>query len=102
MNLIRSAFYLIFYSWTIIFFIIFSPVKFFSYHFVLKLAKFWTGSVIELSRIILNINYELIGLENIPKKIFLLASNHQSAGNIFLVFSLINQFCSKKELERYH
>ena len=93
MNLIRSSlFYLIFYSWTIIFFIIFSPVKFFSYHFVLKLAKFWTGSVIELSRIILNINYELIGLENIPKeRFFLLASNHQSAWETFFFSFFFNK-----------
>ena len=96
MNLIRSSlFYLIFYSWTIIFFIIFSPVKFFSYNFVLKLAKFWTGSVIELSRIILNINYELIGLENIPKERFFFCwqvITNQHGKHFFLVFSLINQF----------
>ena len=104
MNLIRSSlFYLIFYSWTIIFFIIFSPVKFFSYHFVLKLAKFWTGSVIELSRIILNINYELIGLENIPKeRFFLLASNHQSAWETFFFSFFFNKsvFVLKKELRK--
>ena len=104
MNLIRSSlFYLIFYSWTIIFFIIFSPVKFFSYPFVLKLAKFWTGSVIELSRIILNINYELIGLENIPKeRFFLLASNHQSAWETFFFSFFFNKsvFVLKKELRK--
>ena len=104
MNLIRSSlFYLIFYSWTIIFFIIFSPVKFFSYNFVLKLAKFWTGSVIKLSRIILNINYELIGLENIPKeRFFLLASNHQSAWETFFFSFFFNKsvFVLKKELRK--
>ena len=102
MNLIRSSlFYFIFYTWTIIFFIIFSPVKFFSYNFVLKLSKFWTGSVIKLSRAILKINYELIGLENIPKeKFFLLASNHQSAWETFFFsfFFYRSVFVLKKEL----
>ena len=104
MNFIRAFFfYIIFYIWTIIFFIIFSPVKFFSRKFVLRLSKLWTGSVIKLSKTILKIDYELIGLQNIPKNnIFLLASNHQSAWETFFFSFFFNKsaFILKKELRR--
>ena len=71
MNFILACiFYFFFYTWTIIFFIIFSPVNLFSQKFVLRLSKFWTGSVIMLSEKILRIKYELVGLENIPKDRF--------------------------------
>ena len=50
------------------FFLIFSPVKFFSRKFVLKLSTIWTGSVIKLAKNILKIDYEISGLKNIPKK----------------------------------
>ena len=87
MNLIRTCFfYTIFYSWTTIFFIVFSPVKFFSRKFVLKLSKFWTGSIIKLTKVILKINYQIIGLENIPKQKIFFACEQPSMcmGNIFL------------------
>ena len=84
MNFLRTLFLYYFYSWTIIFFLIFSPVKFFSRKFVLKLSTIWTGSVIKLAKNILKIDYEISGLKNIPKKkLFLLVSNHQSAWETF-------------------
>ena len=104
MNLIRTCFfYTIFYSWTTIFFIVFSPVKFFSRKFVLKLSKFWTGSVIKLTKVILKINYQITGSENIPKqKIFLLVSNHQCAWETFFYSFFFNNsiFILKKELKK--
>ena len=104
MNLIRTCFfYTIFYSWTTIFFIVFSPVKFFSRKFVLKLSKFWTGSIIKLTKVILKINYQIIGLENIPKqKFFLLVSNHQCAWETFFYSFFFNNsiFILKKELKK--
>ena len=104
MNFILACiFYFFFYTWTIIFFIIFSPVNLFSQKFVLRLSKFWTGSVIMLSKKILRIKYELVGLENIPKdRFFLLASNHQSAWETFFLSFFFNKsaFILKKELRK--
>ena len=46
MRKIRTTlFYFFFYSWTIIFFIVFSPVKFFTRNFVVKLSNLWSFSV---------------------------------------------------------
>ena len=103
MNFFRACFfYVIFYLWTTLFFVIFSPVKLFSRKFVLRLSKLWTGSIIKLSQMILNINYEIAGIENIPKnRIFLLASNHQSAWETFFFSFFFNKsvFILKKELK---
>ena len=104
MNFLRTLFfYIIFYSWTIIFFLIFSPVKFFSRKFVLKLSTIWTGSVIKLAKNILKIDYEISGLKNIPKKkLFLLVSNHQSAWETFFYSFFFDKsiFILKKELKK--
>ncbi len=104
MNFLRTLFfYIIFYSWTIIFFLIFSPVKFFSRKFVLKLSTIWTGSVIKLAKNILKIDYEISGLKNIPKKkFFLLVSNHQSAWETFFYSFFFDKsiFILKKELKK--
>ncbi len=104
MNFIRTTFfYVIFYSWTTLFFIVFSPVKFFSRKFVFKLSQLWTGSVILLTKLILKINYQIEGLENIPKKkIFLLVSNHQSAWETFFYSFFFNDsvFVLKEELKK--
>ena len=56
-----------------------------------------------LSKKILRIKYELVGLENIPKdRFFLLASNHQSAWETFFFSFFFNKsaFILKKELRK--
>ena len=95
-------FYFFFVIGTVLFFGIFSPVKFFSREITVKLSSFWTRSVILLSKFVMGVNYEIIGKENIPKdKSFILVSNHQSAWETFFYVSFFNDpvFLLKKELK---
>ena len=102
MTFLRNTFfYLVFYLWTTIFFVIFSPVKFFTRKFAVYLSKKWTDSVMILCKIILKIDYSVIGNENIPKnESFVVASNHQSAWETFFFVCLFDNpvFILKKEL----
>ena len=104
MRFLRSLFfYVFFYTGTIIFFLIFSPVSFFTRNFVVILSTFWTKSVIKLSKLILGIKYEIKGVENIPKSgSFVVASNHQSAWETFFLGSLFpgSIFILKDELKK--
>ena len=104
MNYLRCLiFYFIFYLGTTLFFLIFSPVKFFSYKFVVFLSNVWTTYVIKVAKIILGINYSISGIENIPKSgSFIVASNHQSAWETFFFGSLFpgSVFILKHELKR--
>lgn len=103
MQFLRSLFfYLIFYLWTIIYFIIFSQVRFFSKSFTIIIAEFWSLSVMNLTRWILLIDYEIEGKENIPDKPFIIASNHQSAWETFFFPILFTRsvFILKKSLKK--
>ena len=103
MILLRNLiFYFIFYLWTVLFFVIFSPVKLFSTKFLLFLSNLWTKKVIEITQKILKIDYELIGTQNIPrKKSYLITSNHQSAWETFFLsfFFKGSIFILKEELK---
>jgi len=102
MRKIRTIiFYFFFYIWTIIFFVVFSPVKFFSRNFVVKLSNIWSSSVNFLCRRILGVHVVVNGKNNIPKdKSILVASNHQSAWETFYFTFLFEDpiFILKKEL----
>ena len=104
MRFLRSfTFYIFFYTGTIFFFLIFSPVWLFTRNFVVTLCTFWTKSVIKLSKLILGIKYEIKGVENIPKfGSFVVASNHQSAWETFFLGSLFpgSIFILKDELKK--
>ncbi|MBC11164.1 MAG: 1-acyl-sn-glycerol-3-phosphate acyltransferase [Rickettsiales bacterium] len=103
MTLRSSFFYLIVYLWTIIYFIVFAPVKLFTRNLAVKLSVVWTGSIIYLARIILGIKYRIEGFENIPKTgNFLVASNHQSAWETFFFVYLFGDpvFILKDDLRR--
>lgn len=95
-------FYIFFYSWTILYFSIFSMVKFFTRNFTFKIACCWSKVVIKLSKLILSIDYKVNGLENIPKKPFLIASNHQSAWETFFLPIIFKKsiFILKYDLDR--
>ena len=56
-------FYFFFYLWSLLFFSIFSLVRFFSTQFTFKLSNFWSNSVIKLSKLILKIDFEIINKE---------------------------------------
>ncbi len=101
--ILRSFFfYVIVYSWTIIYFIVFSPVRFFTRKFAARLSIIWTGSIIWFAKKILGIDYIVEGKENIPEdKPFLVASNHQSAWETFFFVVLFGDpaFVLKEELK---
>ena len=92
-----------FYTWTTCYFVLFSPVRFFNIKLVIYLSSFWTRTVIKLSYVILGIDYKITGLKNIPTKgKFIVASNHQSAWETFLIGTLFpgSVFILKNELRK--
>ncbi len=103
MNFLRSLlFYIIFYTWTFCFFIFFSQVRFFSDNFIVSLSNFWSKTVVCLCKNILRIDYEITGMENIPKDgPYLITSNHQSAWETFFFTALFkgSVFILKDELK---
>lgn len=103
MSFLRSLFfYIVFYFWTSCFFIFFSQVRFFSDNFIISLSNFWSKSVVYICKKILQIDYEIIGKENIPDKgNFLITSNHQSAWETFFFTALFrgSVFVLKEELK---
>ncbi len=102
MRKIRTIlFYVFFYAWTIIFFIVFSPVKFFKRNFVVRLSNWWSSTVILLCERVLGVSVVVYGKNNIPKdRSILVASNHQSAWETFFFTFLFDDpiFILKKEL----
>ena len=104
MRIFRSIlFYALFYFGTATFFLLFSPVRLFSTKTVIKLSVIWTTSVIRLTKIVLEIDYSIIGKENIPDSgPFIVASNHQSAWETFFFGSYFpgSVFILKHELKR--
>ena len=102
MRIIRTTFfYVFFFTWTIIFFIVFSPVKFFTRNFVVKLSNIWSSAVNFLCERILGVSTIVYGMNNIPKdRSILVASNHQSAWETFFFTFLFEDpiFILKKEL----
>ncbi|MEE2695324.1 MAG: 1-acyl-sn-glycerol-3-phosphate acyltransferase [Pseudomonadota bacterium] len=104
MALVRNLlFYFVFYLGTIGFFLFFSPVRFFSDRLIISLSNKWARWVISMSKLILGINYEIKGKENIPKSgPFLIVSNHQAAWETFFLGSFFfgSVFILKNELSR--
>lgn len=103
MRFLRSLiFYIFFYSWTILYFSTFSTVKIFTRNFAFKIACCWSIVVIKLSKFILAIDYKVHGLENIPNKPFLIASNHQSVWETFFLPIIFKKsiFILKYDLDR--
>ena len=102
MRKIRTTFfYLFFYTWTIIFFIIFSPVKFFTRSFAVKLSNLWSSTVNFLCIKVLGVSVFVKGKNNIPRnRSILVASNHQSAWETFFFTFLFDDpiFILKQEL----
>ena len=102
MRKIRTIFfYFFFYIWTVIFFMVFSPVKFFTRNFVVKLSSVWSISVNFLCQTILGVKVIVYGKNNIPKdRSILVASNHQSAWETFFFTFFFNDpiFILKEEL----
>ena len=95
-------FYILFYSWTFIFFSSFFFVRLCSFKFTSKISKFWTKSIIKLIESFLGIRCKIKGIENLTNKPVIVVSNHQSAWETFYFFILFKDptYVLKKELKR--
>ena len=95
-------FYILFYSWTFIFFSSFFFVRLCSFKFTSKISKFWTKSIIKLIESFLGIRCKIKGRENLTNKPVIVVSNHQSAWETFYFFILFKDptYVLKKELKR--
>ena len=95
-------FYFFFYLWSLLFFSIFSLVRFFSTQFTFKLSNFWSNSVIKLSKLILKIDFEIINKEYYESQKIIVASNHQSAWETFFLYIFFKNpiFILKNELKK--
>ena len=96
------VYYIIFYLWSVLFFLFFSPVKFFTRNFAVFLSKIWTSSIMALSKKILGIDFIIHGEKNIlNNKPILIASNHQAVWETFFFTHFFNDpvFILKKELK---
>tara|TARA_B100001123_G_C14928411_1_gene874672 strand:- start:58 stop:678 length:621 start_codon:yes stop_codon:yes gene_type:complete len=68
--------------------------------FIRRLAILWIDGILLFLKIVCKIDYEIIGLENIPKHPSIIASKHQSTFETLLLFKVIKNsiFIHKKEL----
>jgi 1-acyl-sn-glycerol-3-phosphate acyltransferase len=99
----RSWIFLILWlSWTIIWGIVFSPMLLLSrgHRVILKVGRTWSKVTIFLLENICRITSNIIGLENIPKGPFIVASKHQSAWETIFFLCLFDNpiFIIKQEL----
>lgn len=91
MNLwLRSIlFNIVFYGWTFICSIIFLPSLLLSREMVLKIAKFWIGSVLWICRAILKLQIKILGKTEYKGPV-IIASKHQSAWETFIFHYLLS------------
>ncbi len=94
-------FYVLFYTWTFIFFLSFFYIRLCSFEFTSKVSRFWTKSIITLIRLLLGISCKIKGKENLIHEPAIIVSNHQSAWETFYLFILFKNpiYVLKKELE---
>ncbi len=99
--LIRSLlFYILLGLWTIFMGVVCIPYLIISKSYLRKPIKLWINILLKILRITCGISYEIIGLEKITKKTYIVASKHQSAFETFILFFHINNsiFIHKKQL----
>ena len=102
LNLILRSllFYVLFYT-IAIFFSTFMAMFFFSSIAMLYIGKIWSKTILLLLKYICNLDYEITGLENLPKnKHYIIASKHQSVWETYAyqAFFFPTIFVMKKEI----
>jgi 1-acyl-sn-glycerol-3-phosphate acyltransferase len=100
--ILRSvAFNVLFYVNTFVWLIVALPTFFMPYTAILGVAKAWGRTNLVLLRAVAGINYEIRGLEKIPKGAIIAAAKHQSAWETFALLPLFDKptFIVKRELE---
>jgi 1-acyl-sn-glycerol-3-phosphate acyltransferase len=91
----------LFYLNTLVWLIVALPTFFMPYRAILAVAKAWSRSNLVLLRLIAGIDYEIRGLEKMPKGAFIVAAKHQSAWETFALLPLFDSptFIMKRELQ---
>ena len=100
--LVRSmAFNLLFYLNTLVWLVIALPTFFMPYRAILTIAKTWGRCNLVLLRVVCGLDYEIRGLEKIPKGSIIVAAKHQSAWETFALVHLFDNpvFIVKRELQ---
>ncbi|CCG08112.1 lysophospholipid acyltransferase family protein [Pararhodospirillum photometricum] len=106
MRLVRSLVFNIFYVlWTVVVGLVGLPVLVYSNKtghrlLVQRVARVWVRGFLGAARWLLNLTFEVSGLENIPEGPVIFASKHQSAFETFLFHHLFDDpaYVLKKEL----
>ena len=101
MLIIRSLlFNVLFYSWTFLCAVIFTPILFLPRIYTLKIAHFWIEAVIWLCEHVLHLQFKLVGNESLLKTSSLFAVKHQSFWETFIFYYLLPDpvIALKKEL----
>ena len=100
--LVRSmAFNLLFYLNTLVWLVIALPTFFMPYRAILAIAKTWGRCNLVLLRVVCGLDYEIRGLEKMPKGPIIVAAKHQSAWETFALVHLFDNpvFIVKRELQ---
>jgi 1-acyl-sn-glycerol-3-phosphate acyltransferase len=100
--ILRSiAFNVLFYLNTLVYLVIALPTFFMPYRAIIAVAKAWGRANLVLLRVVAGIDFEIRGLEKIPKGPILVAPKHQSAWETFALVPLFDNplFIVKRELQ---
>jgi 1-acyl-sn-glycerol-3-phosphate acyltransferase len=99
--IVRSiAFNVLFYLNTLLHLMVALPTFFMPYRSVVAVAKAWGRANLVLLRVVAGIDYEIRGIEKIPKGAIIVASKHQSAWETFALLPLFDDplYIVKREL----
>jgi 1-acyl-sn-glycerol-3-phosphate acyltransferase len=100
--ILRSiAFNVLFYVNTVLYLVAALPTFFMPYRAIIAVAKSWGRTNLKLLRAVAGIDYEIRGLEKLPKGPIIVASKHQSAWETFALLPLFENpvFILKRELQ---
>ena len=100
--LVRSIlFNALFYLNTLVYLIVALPTFFMPYRAIIAVARSWGRSNLVLLRVVAGIDYEVRGLDKLPKGPILVAAKHQSAWETFALLPLFDNptFILKRELQ---
>jgi len=100
--MLRSiAFNVLFYLNTAVYLIAALPTFFMPYRAIIAVAKSWSRTNLKLLRLVAGIDYEIRGLQKLPKGPIIVAAKHQSAWETFALLPLFDNpfFIMKRELQ---
>ena len=100
--LVRSiAFNVLFYLNTVLHLLIGLPTFFMPYTAIIAVARSWGRTNLALLRLVVGIDYEVRGRDNIPQGATIVAVKHQSAWETFSLVPLFDNpvFILKRELQ---